>query len=422
MNPGGDGLFTSNGVTAAGQQAVAGNIASDDRWGSQGVAAATFSGIDPDPSHAADLCVATPGAPFFTNRQVTGRNTPSVVGAVFFRDNFWDGRANHVFNGVNPFGQTANNTGGAPIVVSNASLASQAVGPANNEVEMSCAGRSFGNLGAKLLARTPLGKQQVSLQDSVLGNFANTSGPGLNTTYAAMITAAFGASLANPAGFSRVWGQAIQAYEATLIPDQTPMDKYLSGNRSALTTSQVDGMGVFNGKGNCNKCHAGAEMSDATVSFAASRGLVNEDNGDQGFHNIGVRPTAEDLGRAATGPQGVAWSVSGSASDRGAFKTPALRNVKLTAPYFHNGGKATLRDVVQFYSNGGDFANAEKASRISQLGFGTTDIDTLVDFLTNGLTDCRTEKQRAPFDHPALEVPNGTNLVAIGAAGTGACP
>ena len=113
---------------------------------------------------------------------------------------------------------------------------------------------------------------------------------------------------------------------------------------------------------------------------------------------------------------------SGANADRGAFKTAALRNVKLTAPYFHNGGKATLTDVVAFYSRGGDFANPEKAQRMQPISFDAQDTAAVVDFLTNALTDCRTEKERAPFDHPSLVVPNGTNLPAVGAAGTGTCP
>ena len=55
-----------------------------------------------------------------------------------------------------------------------------------------------------------------------------------------------------------------------------------------------------------------------------------------------MRPTSEDLGRAGLGPNGVSFSRSGALADHGAFKTAALRNVKLTAPYFHNGGKKTL--------------------------------------------------------------------------------
>src|SRR5215475_4589128 len=127
------------------------------------------------------------------------------------------------------------------------------------------------------------------------------------------------------------------------------MDLFLAGNRKAVTSSQQSGFSIFNGKGKCTTCHAGAELTDASLSFAAQRGLINEDGGDQGFHNNGVRPTAEDPGRAGTGPNGVSFSQSGSPSDHGAFKTPSLRNVGLTAPYFHNGGKAMLEDVVDFY-------------------------------------------------------------------------
>lgn len=97
--------------------------------------------------------------------------------------------------------------------------------------------------------------------------------------------------------------------------------------------------------------------------------------------------------------------------------------MKLNPPYFHNGGKKTLADVVAFYNAGGDFANpGQKAKRIKPLSLDAGDQAALVDFLTNGLTDCRTEKQRAPFDHPALPLPNGTALPAVGAAGTGSCP
>src|SRR5919197_1506547 len=114
------------------------NAGADDRPTSVGVVPARFVSISPDPNHAADSCVVTG-----TVRQVTGRNTPPNIAAVFFRDNFWDGRANHTFNGFDPFGQTANQTGAVGTPIANASLASQSVGPPPNAVEMSCAGRPF---------------------------------------------------------------------------------------------------------------------------------------------------------------------------------------------------------------------------------------------------------------------------------------
>jgi cytochrome c peroxidase len=288
-----------------------------------------------------------------SRRAASLRNTPSVIGAVFFRDAFWDGRANHVFNGFDPFGETAN-AGGALSSVGNAALASQAVGPPTNSVEMSCTGRPFnvpGSLATKLLARQPLRLQQVAATDGALGGLANPAGPGLvcggaPCSYTAMIRAAFGDALADAAeaSFSLIWGEAVQAYEATLIPDQT----FLAGNTGALTAQQQRGLDRFQGKGNCTKCHTGALLSDAALSAFQSGGPLNRDGGDQGFHNLGVRPTAEDLGGGGvTG--GAVFSVSGSAFDRGAFKTPGLRNVKLTAPYSHNGFAKDLDAIVEFY-------------------------------------------------------------------------
>lgn len=435
MHPGPNGIFQSGGVTAAGQTwngASVGNT--DDVIGSQGVVGALFSAIDPDPANAADLCTPDQTPPFGSHRRVTGRNAPTAVGAVFFRDNFWDGRASNRFNGKNPFGNTGNNTEGSLVDITNSSLASQAVGPPNNEVEMSCLGRTFNgpnSLAAKLLARTPLGKQLVSPTDSVLGGLSNSPANGLNKTYTQMIADAFGAANAAnaQAQFSRFYGQAVHAYEATLIPDQTPFDKFLAGNTNAMTARQKEGWEAFKGDGggpndrSCFSCHAGSELSDATVSYAAANGLLNVDGGDQGFHNIGVRPTNEDLGRGGTGPNGVKWSVSNSTFDRGAFKTPSLRNVKLTGPYMHNGGLATLAEVFEFYHDGGFFENAGSlSSQMDDLNTSGGDREAMVDFMTNALTDCRTEKRRAPFDGPSLPLPNGTALAAVGAAGTGSCP
>src|SRR3954447_19269248 len=97
VNPGPDGLFTSGGVTGPGQLFSPSAILDDDRVGSQGIVGAMFAGVDPDPSHAADLCTPDQGTPFYGHRRVTGRNAPPTLGAVFNRDNFWDGRANHGF-------------------------------------------------------------------------------------------------------------------------------------------------------------------------------------------------------------------------------------------------------------------------------------------------------------------------------------
>ena len=431
INPGPNGLFES-GVTGPGQLFPGISITTDDRVGSQGIVEQTFSGISPNLASAVDLCTPSPTAPFFDQRRVTGRNAPTVNGAVFNRDNFWDGRASHDFNGNDPFGLTANASLPASLF-DNGSLASQAVAPSVSAVEMSCTGRplnGLNSLGSKLYPRQPLQFQNVLATDSVLGNLSAAPANGLRCgnhrcTYGELIAAAFDPALAADAvnQFSRIWGQALQAYQATLVPDQTPLDRQLSGNSAALTASQQKGLDFFlSGKGRCTKCHAGPELTDASVSFAMAQGLINADGGDQGFHNLGVRPTDEDLGRGDTGPLGATFSQSGADADRGAFKTPGLRNVKLTAPYFHNGGKATIGDVVDFYARGGDFKNPQQSQFITGFSLSATDRSALIDFLTNALTDCRVEMERAPFDHPSLSVPNGPILAAVGAAGHGPCP
>ena len=111
---------------------------------------------------------------------------------------------------------------------------------------MSGAGRTFPQLGRKLLGLTPLAQQVVDPTDSVLGTLAN-SPTGLNVTYAQLIQAAFEPPWWNFPGtvtngftimesnFSLFWGLAVMLYEATLVSDQTPLDQFLAGNTAALT-------------------------------------------------------------------------------------------------------------------------------------------------------------------------------------------
>ena len=250
------------------------------------------------------------------------------------------------------------------------------------------------------------------------------------------------------ANFSLFWGLAIAAYEATQVSDDTPFDQFREGNPTALTRQQQVGMRVFLGLdgGNCLDCHSGPEFSGAAVSARLDpvskdgvlERMLTADQSlavyDGGYYNIGVRKTTDDIGLGANDPFGNPLSLArrealqpGSVQDNmlfppmatgerivadGAFKTPSLRNVELTGPYFHNGGEATLSDVVQFYARGGNFHD-ENISNIHPeihrmrglIGHPSRQI-ALVDFL-RGLTDERVRWYRAPFDHPELVVPNG---------------
>ena len=437
INPGSDGIFNSGGVTGPGQLFTPTLITNDDVVGVQGVARGQYVGFNPDPHIAAENCTPITNTVFGTERQVEFRQAPMIYGAVFLRQLFWAGEASDEWNGTTIWGFRGNNLGPTFIHLGNSALASQAVGPVANSTEMRCVGRPLLGplaLAGKMMARQPLQFQRVSPRDSVLGALANPNGPGLicngaPCTYGQLIAEAFDADTAagvlrdtpGRGTFTIIWGLAVQAYEQTLIPDRTPFDRFFSGHVRALTPRQILGLVTFVGRGNCATCHAGPMLSDATTSFFLANGALNRDGGDQGFHNIGMLEDF-DGGRGDFGPGGVPFTVSFSQFDNFAFKTPTLRNIGLTAPYFHTGAKPTLEDVVDFYDRGGDFPNIEKSADIRPLHLSTIEKAALVDFMANALTDCRVAKQRAPFDHPELPVPNGTNLSAVGAEGIGACP
>jgi cytochrome c peroxidase len=219
-----------------------------------------------------------------------------------------------------------------------------------------------------------------------------------------------------------------------------------------LTTGQLRGLNLFQTKAGCVVCHGGPELSNASVGtvtgFPVERMIMEDDSArvyDTGYYHIGVRPTAEDAGLAGNDPvaglplsqaeimrqhvcdggyetvivpgrrgDGIAPSPMNCNDDiarGGFFKAPQLRNVGLTAPYFHNGSQLTLEQVVEFYNRGGDFNTVEEVKYmdpdIELLGLTAQEKIDLVDFLRNGLTDPRTVAQAAPFDHPQLFTPNG---------------
>jgi cytochrome c peroxidase len=433
-------------------------------------------------------------------RQVTERNTPSTINAVFNHRQFWDGRAQNEFNGVNPFGSRDPNAfvlksvrkqsppQQEKISLKNSSLASQAVGPPLSSVEESATGRVLPDIGQKfdrikikklpretgkkLKQLRPLGQQLVHPEDSVLGSLSRWPQPGLKEkSYENMIEDAFHREwwdsqyiikvdstggtqyIRKPQGpsatdefsvmdynFSLFFGLAIQLYESTLISDDSPFDRFMEGNSNALTAQQQQGKTVFETKG-CVRCHGGAEFTNASVKNVQDQRLRRMTVGnaaqavyDNAFYNIAVRPTLEDLGVGGKDPFGHPLSESRlaqqglfesllnatpnltvDANERitadGAFKTPGLRNIELTAPYFHNGGQLTLRDVVDFYNRGGDFRennidNLDAGIRDQGLGLTEEEKTSLVAFMES-LTDDRVRYERAPFDHPQLFITNG---------------
>lgn len=445
--------------------------------GSQGVISKEFHGIIPGRAVDSGKHVADPVFSFqrANARQVTGRNALSVINAVFYDRQFWDGRASRYFNGVNPFGDADPDakvwtySGGSlrqtHLKIDNSSLASQAVGPPNNSVEMSWGGRDFSLLGRKMLSIRPLALQRVDSTDSLLGKYANPKGRGLGIdfTYAKFIRDAFqpqwwespqpvdGGFTQMEANFSLFFGLAIQMYESTLVSDQSRYDQFARGDQKALSNREKQGLEIFLHQGKCSTCHTGPEFAGGTVSGIRRIGgsktqlierMVMGDKQpafyDSGFYNIGVRPTEEDLGIGANGlfgplsysaqrqlgrDVGFRRNIGAKArlAVRGAFKTPTLRNIELTGPYFHNGGQQTLQQVVEFYVRGGDFPRVNiqdldaDIEVIPELVNRPDLIETVVEFLRT-LTDPRVEFQKPPFDHPELIIPHGHRFVIAGIA------
>jgi cytochrome c peroxidase len=379
-------------------------------------------------------------------RQVTSRNAPTVINAVFNLRNFWDGRASNIFNAATPFGIADRRANvlvvGAgellPAIVrlDASSLASQAVGPPLNAIEMSFDHRAWAHVGRKMLSLAPLARQIVAVNDSVLGPYANADGTGLrsNVTYDALIRTAFQpaywsshavvdadgritATAGQPSrpgeftqmayNFGLFFGVAVQAYEATLVSDDTAVDRFLAGDNTALTTLQQQGLNEFRSGGSqCTQCHQGPELSAAGITTAASGNPA--DPRALGFFRIGVSAIEDDLGAAGQDAFGSPLFPA-APGDRanGAFKAPDLRNVELTGPYFHTGGAATLDQVLEFYARNGDVpAGGNLGPGIGNVRLNQQDRVEIVEFL-KALTDDRVRFERAPFDHPSLCVPIG---------------
>jgi cytochrome c peroxidase len=441
--------------------------------GSQGVVSADFIGLD-SPG-GIDLGIPTPTQTIFGgSTQVDQRNSPTVINAAFNDRQFWDGRATREFNGVNIWGDrdvkarvySANIDGSLQptrVSISPASLASQAVGPVLSHAEMSWMGRSFPDVGRKLLGTQPLAKQQVHSNDSVLGPYVGTGDTGLNVTYEEMIQAAFQpewwsgvdeVELASAGevqsynqrevNFSLFFGLAVMLYERTLISDDSRYDQWKEG-RTALSIQEQQGLELFLTTGSCIACHTGPEFSAASyrLVFPGPIELMptahfEAAHYDDGFYNIGVTTTAEDLGvggDSAFGPlsytrqevqnpgavlnAGLVVAALPTGVD-GAFKTPTIRNAELTGPFMHNGKFSTLQQVVEFYARGSDFPENPELSPeigvIPRLLSSPENREAVVAFMKT-LTDDRVRWQRAPFDHPSLEISNGNPLPAVGRDG-----
>jgi cytochrome c peroxidase len=155
-----------------------------------------------------------------------------------------------------------------------------------------------------------------------------------------------------PADISR----ALASYVRSILSGNSRFDRFVNGDRRALSPEQQEGLRVFRGKGNCTGCHVGPNFTD------------------ERFHNTGIAwrdGSLQDDGRSA---------VTGKPEDRGAFKTPTLREIARTAPYMHDGSLVSLEEVVEYYDRGAN-ANPGLEPELRPLKLTASEKRSLVAFL-----------------------------------------
>jgi cytochrome c peroxidase len=160
--------------------------------------------------------------------------------------------------------------------------------------------------------------------------------------------------------------KAMVAFEKSLVTCNSSFDQFIKGDEDAITEEAKKGFEIFKNKGNCVACHKGANFTD------------------NDFHNTGV--ITDDLGRQIIDKLGMSKEFQMRPypffSSYKAFKTPSLRNVDLHPPYFIDGSKKTLMDVVIFYNNGGENTDRTGVSAdIKKLGLTNEEKQNLVAFL-----------------------------------------
>jgi cytochrome c peroxidase len=266
--------------------------------------------------------------------RVGQRNAPTILNALYNKTQFWDGRVN--------------------------TLEEQAANPIVNAFEM-----GDPNLDAAVAQIASVEEYQQAFQ-RVFGGAPN----GLDLL------------------------RAIASYERTQLSFDSPFDHFIAGDTNAIDASAKRGWELFNTQARCIKCHALTETQRDVTVFT-----------DNDFHNIGIgiiRHNVVALARQAeqliksgdtAGIDRAAIQTDMSAlgrflitkkeKDTASFKTPDIRNVLLTGPYFHDGSQATLWDVIDHYNKGDGLQNPFLDEDIQPLALTETDIDDLVAFMAS---------------------------------------
>jgi cytochrome c peroxidase len=266
--------------------------------------------------------------------RVGQRNAPTVLNALYNKTQFWDGRVK--------------------------TLEEQAALPIVNAVEM---GQPSMDAAVTRIAAI------VEYQDAFRGVFGRPpNGPDL--------------------------ARAIASYERTQVSFDSPFDHFVAGDANAIDDSAKRGWELFNTRARCNKCHALSEDKRDVTYFT-----------DNDFHNIGIGiirhnvvalarqaeqlidsadPTAIDRAAIQTDMSALGrFLITKKEPDIASFKTPDLRNVLVTGPYFHDGSQQTLWDIMDHYNKGAGLQNPYLDEDIQPLALTEEEIDDVVAALTS---------------------------------------
>lgn len=264
------------------------------------------------------------------NGQMGGRNSPVSFNRILSKAQFWDGRAS--------------------------SLEEQAIGPIANPIEM---GNTHLNAVKTL---TEIEGYRLQFEKIFAdGTTIQNVGKAIATFERTLVTLPSAYDLYEPVlSLRKAFGEDLDDLEALEEDDPALFENYMAklkrSQSNPMSESARRGREIFfTTKGRCSACHVGANLAD------------------EKYHNLGVGMEAEepDLGR---------FAVTNQPTDRGAFKTPTIRNVTLTGPYMHDGSMETLEEVVEWYAKGG-FPNPTLSKDVKKLDLTAQDKKDLVAFM-----------------------------------------
>lgn len=187
------------------------------------------------------------------------------------------------------------------------------------------------------------------------------------------------------------YGKAIAVFQRHfIITGDSPFDKYMKGDKSALTKSEVRGMALFKGKANCISCHSGPNFTDSSFyNVGLKKTSALDDEPHQKILRFDAKRKGVKEWEKVTSDTG-RYLVTHDPKDKGKFKTPTLRNLVDTKPYMHDGRFQTLDEVLEFFNNGGDTIDngsdqnhsiENKDTQIKPLKLSQTELADLKSFL-----------------------------------------